>query len=350
MSINYIMPASYWGVLAKVGPYKKTKLDQQHLHERGSNLHYTSAFTRMQPSSLGCETAPPGIQDQSAWLPKIHMGMVTSRQNRQSISGRNATPNPASTTDRDRAFYDGIESSTMLYKNNRTHDDMNVREGPAPNQAKPGTYSTRPTLSGIADELKNYLANADTPTDSSYVPSSSSGSSGSWIDYPVISGTSAIINSPQTMSIDTPNKLHNGEFVKSPASTIMGGSYYKPSSRRNGDVMKRYRAYHHRAEKNFYELNPQYGIRISNSGPRTPISINMAPYVPSVKVPLVKTQKQYKSNSGRTITRAKYLKLKKGAKVGKKVSSAQAKSFDKHTKKRGNFDDDNVFQNARKKR
>jgi hypothetical protein len=111
------MPASFWGLLAKVGPYKLTKTDEKHLHERGNNKHYISAFTRMRPSSLGSETLPKGIQSQEAWLPKIHMGMVESPKFQNGITGRNQSNRPAQTTDRDRAIFNTMENQNYTDRN-----------------------------------------------------------------------------------------------------------------------------------------------------------------------------------------------------------------------------------------
>jgi hypothetical protein len=111
------MPASYWGLLAKVGPYKLTKTDQKHLHERGSNKHYTSAFTRMRPSSLGSEVLPPGQQDNSNLLPKIFKGMVPDPNFRGVVTGRNPANYAQTTSDRDRAIFNTMENQNYLDKN-----------------------------------------------------------------------------------------------------------------------------------------------------------------------------------------------------------------------------------------
>lgn len=124
------MPASYWGLLAKVGPYKLTKTDQKHLHERGNNKHYTSAFTRMRPSSLGSEVLPPGQQDNSNLLPKIFKGMVPDPNFRGVVTGRNPANYPQTTSDRDRAIFNTMENMGYADKNVSNLDTEQRPVGP----------------------------------------------------------------------------------------------------------------------------------------------------------------------------------------------------------------------------
>src|SRR3990172_4346962 len=160
------MGASYWGLLAKVGPYRLTKNDEKHLHERGSGLHYNSAFTRMMPSSMGAETLPSGIQSQEAWLPKIDWGMYENPKFQQGITGRGYTFRPGQTTDRDRAIFNTMENRNALDQN-----VSNLNTERRPSVFMDGSYTpagspsvinptNRPRVSPIQIENSNFISPA----------------------------------------------------------------------------------------------------------------------------------------------------------------------------------------------
>lgn len=172
------MPASYWGLLAKVGPYKLTRTDEKHLHERGSGLHYNSAFTRMMPSSLGAETLPLGIQSQEPWIPKINFRMVENPKFQSGAVGRGLVFRPGVTTERDRAIFNTMES--MNYAD-RNISNLNTEQRPIGPAASSNVQSRRPSVSPLnlpyypvdqsnidstANALRDYLTGYQTPSSS----------------------------------------------------------------------------------------------------------------------------------------------------------------------------------------
>lgn len=201
----HTMPASYWGLLAKVGPYKLTKTDQKHLHERGNNKHYTSAFTRMRPSSLGSEVLPPGQQDNSNLLPKIFKGMVPDPNFRGVVTGRNPANYPQTTSDRDRAIFNTSEEMEGLYK--RNVNNLNTEQKP---ESFTGTVQ-RPRVSPLKIDT---FVDSRTSTGSYYTPRST--------------GTDST-SSSLFGSYRTPSSVSSYP----PSSSRSSGSSYKPSSTRS---------------------------------------------------------------------------------------------------------------------